>query len=386
MLNCCAQRWLQFPHAKIIIRSGAPPIPILYVYRAQYCTYSTHHQCSAHLNKPAAVVIAMKLFSSGDLAMLTAAGAASCSYVVTQILLRRGFGPYWLNVCKGVLMSAELGAWYLCRQKAEAKGNVVTVTDSVEMHVWGFLTGFTNAAACAFSYMSLNMMDAGKASFIFSLYIILTPLIESCIPGMQTPLTCRKVCAVLCVMVGLSLLSGCGWNCFEVLDNDDGATAGTFVALVAAVLWAANVISTKFASRYMSSQELTLYYTVVALFCSALFMYFTDDLWLPIELIKENYIILLGASLINCSHYVLFSIGVKQMSAGRVAVFLSTDTVGTAILGALVLDQLMSSLEIFGCFLILMACAVVALEQTDNGIKIDSTNHASNASAAVVVV
>lgn len=304
------------------------------------------------------------MISKGDIILLASAWASGASFVVTQLLLSRGFGPYWINVSKGFLMSIELGIAYMLRSNAEDAVAVDDKEDVVRMHIWATLCGITNAAASVFTYSSLMVLGAGKASFLFALYILFTPMIEYSVPSLRTPLTCSKLAAVLCGLFGLVVLANCGKECLSSFGNDNDESGGIISALIAAVLWAANVICLKLATRYMPPQKLTLYYTVVAFITATGFLLvMTEDKLWPHDMIAGSVGYLLLSSFLNCMHYALISIGVGLVSAGRASLLLCTDGISAAVLGVAFLGQSMTLQEVAGSTCILIACFIVAREK-----------------------
>jgi drug/metabolite transporter (DMT)-like permease len=223
---------------------------------------------------------------------------------------------------------------------------------------WMFIAGFLLFVAAALQQAGLLYTTAGNAGFITSLYVVLVPIVL--FVGWREKPHWLAIIAVALAGVGAFLLSTGGR--FE-------ARAGDALELGGALFWALHVtVLGKFASRF----EPMSFSTGQLLVCGALNLLLGMFVEQPVFTWS-----LAGAAVYTA----VFSLGLcytLQVWAQRhtppadAALILGLESVFAVIAGWLLLNEVLSGIQIVGCLLIFCAVGISQVKSLNSG-KIDQT-------------
>lgn len=229
-------------------------------------------------------------------------------------------------------------------------------TMSREQYMWMAVAGILLFVAAAFQQAGMLYTTAGNAGFITSLYVILVPILLF-VGWKETP-HWLAVCAVGLAGFGAFLLSTGG--SFEVRAGDALELAGAF-------FWALHVaLLGKFASRFESIS----FSVGQLLVCGAL------NLMLGIFIERPIFTWSFAGATIYTA---VFSLGLcytlqvwaqTHTPPGDAALILSFESVFAVLAGWILLDEILTSIQILGCVLIFFAVGLSQGKRWNSG-KID---------------
>ena len=234
-------------------------------------------------------------------------------------------------------------------------------TISLEQYKWMFIVGFVLFGGSAVQQVGLLYTTAGNAGFITSLYVVLVPIALFLFWREKSHWV--SVAAVLLAGGGAFLLSTGGK--FEV-------RLGDVIELIGALFWTFHVIMLgKYASRFEAMSFSVGQLVVCGVLNLAVGIFAEKSMpWnLP----------LLGA----IAYTAFFSLGLcytLQIWAQRhtppadAALILSLESVFAVISGWFLLDEKLTSIQIFGCLLIFVAVLISQFKEWNLRGKMDSTH------------
>ena len=234
-------------------------------------------------------------------------------------------------------------------------------TISLEQYKWMFIVGFVLFGGSAVQQVGLLYTTSGNAGFITSLYVVLVPIALFLFWREKSHWV--SVAAVLLAGGGASLLSTGGK--FEV-------RLGDVIELIGALFWTFHVIMLgKYASRFEAMSFSVGQLVVCGVLNLAVGIFAEKSMpWnLP----------LLGA----IAYTAFFSLGLcytLQIWAQRhtppadAALILSLESVFAVISGWFLLDEKLTSIQIFGCLLIFVAVLISQFKEWNLRGKMDSTH------------
>lgn len=234
-------------------------------------------------------------------------------------------------------------------------------TISLAQYKWMFIVGFVLFGGSAIQQVGLLYTTAGNAGFITSLYVVLVPI--ALFLFWREKSHWISVAAVVLAGVGAFLLSTGGR--FEV-------RLGDVIELIGALFWTFHVIMLgKYASRF-EAMSFSVGQLVV---CGVLNLI----VGIFVETSMPWNLSLLGAIIYTA----FFSLGLcytLQIWAQRhtppadAALILSLESVFAVISGWFLLNEKLTSIQIFGCLLIFVAVLISQFKEWNLRGKMDSTH------------
>lgn len=208
----------------------------------------------------------------------------------------------------------------------------------------------------------LEFTTAGKSGFLTSLYIIVVPLLALFI-GQR----CRLevwVGAVITI-AGVYLL-GVG----EAGNEESQFNIGDVMTLVCAVAWAAQVLWLGYFARYANVLHIATIQMITVVLLSGAVM---SSLWLVQG--SENYALPNGKVIWAIRYDILYTgiisaavaftlqiLGQRYVPATNAALIMSTEAIFALLAGAVFLGEVVSSLALIGCLLILIGIILAQLQ------------------------
>ena len=248
---------------------------------------------------------------------------------------------YFLGFCSLLVL------WYLYREpreRARRSGNYEPGWRA------GLGAGCIMFVATSFQQVAMLYTTAGKTAFITCLYIILVP-IASAFLGKRIGM--GNWAGALLAMTGLYFL---------YIQGDFSLGFGDGLVVVSAFFWTAHILFIGcFACRVdpieLSAAQVGVC-TVFSLFAA---LAFERIQWQPI--LEAGFAIFYGGIMSAGVAFTLQIIGQKYAEPSHAAIIMSFEAIFGAAAGWIVLGEVMSGLEIFGC--ILMATGMIVTQMGD---------------------
>ena len=194
----------------------------------------------------------------------------------------------------------------------------------------------------------LVFTTAGKAGFITALYIVIVPILGL---AMKQRPGAKSWIGVALGSIGLYFLT---------ITDSFTIARGDFVVLVGAFFWAAHVLSIDRFNPYVDSIKLSItQFTVCAILATiGMFIFETPS----IGSIVNGAIPILYSGILSCgAGFTLQIFGQKHTTPTVASLILSMEAVFGAIFGFLILKEIMSIKELFGCFFMFTAVIISQL-------------------------
>ncbi|MBR5229780.1 MAG: DMT family transporter [Firmicutes bacterium] len=223
---------------------------------------------------------------------------------------------------------------------------------SEKLHWKGALQcGIFLTALMLLQQLGLPFTTVGKAAFITTLYIPITPLLER--------FTGKKIPRIIWLSGGVTMV-GVYLLCFT--DGLEGFSIGDLCMVGAAFAASLQMLSVDKWVKKVDAVKLSCYqFIVVGLICLPLTLIFSD---ITLDGILASWIPILYAGLCSCGFgYTFQVIGQKYTSAARTAILLSMETVFSLIAGLIFYREIMSPVEYLGCAVMFLG---VVLSQKEN--------------------
>ena len=211
--------------------------------------------------------------------------------------------------------------------------------------IGGVLMGFFSFAGCLLQQLGIIYSTVSKASFITALYIVFVPLIEICL-GQKVN---KKIwLSVVIAIAGLYLLC---------MHSSGGINIGDLFLLIGSVMFGFQII---IIDRFVEDCDpLVLTFvsqTAVALFSFAV-MIFREKVDLSAvanSSLAIFFIVFIGGLLAQCIQ-IRYQ---RDLDSSLASLLMSFESVFGALFGWLILHQVMSIREIFGCVLVFIAILI----------------------------
>lgn len=192
----------------------------------------------------------------------------------------------------------------------------------------------------------------GKAGFITSLYVIITPIVG--VIFLKRKISNRIWAAALISILGFYLISLNGG--IEELNAGDGLL----------LLAAASMSFYLYAIEYFAPKADAFVFTSMLFIITALICFpfsFIVDTW-SLTGIKENIWAILYAGFGTCAAgYTLQMIGQRYVESERATILLSTEALFSLFAGMIILSEMLSAKEYAGCALIFAAVIIAETKE-----------------------
>lgn len=207
--------------------------------------------------------------------------------------------------------------------------------------------------------------SAGKAGFLTGLYIVLVPLIRF-VMGKKTSIL--TFFGAIFAVVGLFFLCMTG--------DKIAFGIGDVVLIIGAVFWAAHILVIDRFVNIVSALKFSMVQFLTCGILGIVFALFTESI--DFSSIKSAGIPILYGGLMSVGvAYTCQILGQKKADPTFASIIFSTESVFSAIGGALILHEMMSGRGYFGCVLIFIG--IILSQITVNDIKIIGKKHKENA-------
>lgn len=266
---------------------------------------------------------------------------------VAQMSGMEGLGPFSYAAARyfiGVLaLTAVL--WFTRRQRAKERFK--------NRYGRGFLTGLfigiSLFAASSFQQVAMLYTTAGKAAFITCLYIIFVPLVSVLI---GKKIRTENFIGAFLAITGLYFLA---------ISEEFSVNFGDVLLLIGAFFWTAQILLVdRFANRVDAMELSTGQAFTTAVFSFAAMMLFENP---SLDAILNAAVpILYGGVMSSGVAFTLQIYGQKYAEPSAAAILMSFEAIFGAVSGWLLLGEVMSGREIFGCVLMFAGIIVTQLK------------------------
>jgi len=285
---------------------------------------------------------------SSGLILFTASAIWGFSFVAQRIGMRF-MGPFLFNSIRFMLGALVLLPFIIFKNKESEKYEERYHKEkNNKVYTAGILAGFLIFIAVSFQQFGVIYTTAGKAGFITGLYIIFVPIIGVIF---RQKIKANVWLGVILAVIGLYLLS---------VKNEMTIGKGDFLVLIGAVFWALHVQVIGHFAPKVDSLKLAFN----QFFVNSLLSFFGALIFETITLnsIKNAIWAILYAGVLSVGvAYTLQIFGQKRITPSIAAIILSMESVFSVIGGWIVLNEILSFKEIFGCLLMLLAMIIAQI-------------------------
>lgn len=211
----------------------------------------------------------------------------------------------------------------------------------------GILCGIFLFIASSFQQVAMLYTTAGKSAFITCLYIIFVPLVSKFLG--------KKIRTENWIGAGLAITG----LYFLAIGEAFTINFGDFLLLIGAVFWTLQILTVdRFAKKVDTIDLSTSQVFVTALFSFIVMMIFENPTWDTI--LNAAVPILYGGVMSSGVAFTLQIYGQKYAEPSAAAILMSFESIFGALSGWLLLGEVMSGREIFGC--VLMLAGIIATQ------------------------
>ena len=265
-------------------------------------------------------------------------------------------GPYTFNMVRTLLGGLVLiPCIFLLGRKNVRKDHDGSQSSQTfdrprDLFIGGGLCGLMLFISTSLQQVGIQYTTVGKAGFITALYIILVPILGIFLkrkPGL------RIWISVVIALVGLYLL--CMTGSFSL-------SKGDFLILICSFCFSIHIMIVDHFSVKVSGTKLScIQFLVAGIICTIGAFLVETPTW---SALVSGAVPVLYAGVMSCGvAYTLQIIGQRNLDPTVASLILSLESVVSVLAGWVILNQTMSSKEIFGCVLVFAAVILVQLPE-----------------------
>lgn len=275
--------------------------------------------------------------------MLFAAALIWGTTFVAQITGMDGIGPFTYAAFRYFLgFVFMLVVWALLRgerQKEQRAGSYISGWKA------GLMSGSFMFVATSLQQVAMQWTSAGKTAFITALYMIIVP-IGAALLGKK--IHAENWIGAILAIIGLYLLS---------IQGEVSLQFGDILIFVSAFFWAAQILCIDRHASRVDAIELSTAQIGVCFLGSLIGMLLTEDVsWSAV--LHDWFSIFYGGVFSAGIAFTLQIFGQKKAEPGPAAIIMSFEGVFGALSGWLLLGEVMSPSQVFGCVLMLAGVLV----------------------------
>ena len=225
--------------------------------------------------------------------------------------------------------------------------------------IGGIICGISLFLASTFQQAGIALgAGAGEAGFLTACYIVLVPIIGIFIG--------RKCSVLVWPAVGIALV-GLYLLCIPVGGSGIRLSAADISLLICALLFSVQILCIDHYAPIMSPVALAcvqFFVSGVASLVAAFMFEFLPDqsAWISSLSLANSWIAILYTGIFSCAvGYTLQAVGQRSLNPALASLIMSLESVFSTIFGWLILQQTMTSRELFGCVLIFAAVILAQL-------------------------
>lgn len=265
------------------------------------------------------------------------------SAFVAQSVGMHYIGPFTFQASRCLLAVVALCVIILIfdRQKKDGKN---FLSRFAEPRMWkaGILCGLALFVASSLQQIGLVDTDAGKAGFLTAMYIVMVPLLGLLL-GRKPPLT--ALLSIIPAVTGLYLLSCAGVT---------QMSQGDLLLLGCALAFAVQITLIDTMAVGLDGLRLNCIQCLTCGVLSLISMVLTEQP--ELDAIRMSWLPICYAGILSMGvAYSLQIVGQKNLEPTRASLIMSLESVFAALSGWLILQETMTTSELFGCVLVFAA-------------------------------
>ena len=259
-------------------------------------------------------------------------------------------GPFTFNAVRSLIAGVALSVVWLIMNKVNLQG-VSTIKPAYSrkaLYIGGLVCGIMLFVAMSFQQVGIQYTTAGKAGFITTLYIIFVPLVGL---FLRKKVGGKVWIAVFLGLTGLFFLS--------FIENMQ-INIGDVLVFFCAVAYAVHILVVDRYATKTDSVMLSCFQFFVAAFLSSIMMVIFEA---PnITYILMSWLPLLYAGVISGAiGFTLQIIAQKDTDPAVASLLMSLEAVFAALMGFLILSEVLTMRELIGCAMMFAAVIIAQL-------------------------
>ncbi len=259
-------------------------------------------------------------------------------------------GAFSFTFYRSALASLSLGVPLLAQKMRQNKDDQKKA-DKKQLALGGLVCGVLIMTASTLQQAGLANTEAGKAGFLTALYILLVPILS-------VVFLRKKVAPSLWICVLLGLI---GLYFISVKDGFTISGSDTLI-LLSSLVYAVYILAVAHYVRFCSPTALNCaQFGVSAVICLPLMFIFEEP---TVASLLNNIIPILYLGIFSSAlAYTLQFIAQRNGNTVAVTLILSMESVFSAVGGAVLLHEFLTSRELFGCALMFTAVILIQLPE-----------------------
>lgn len=261
--------------------------------------------------------------------------------------------PFALNWARSLLSTAFLICLVYCIDKYQGKiFSLFGTNDSIKKNQLvkgGVLSGVMLTAASFFQQFGIMHTSVGKAGFITALYIVLVPLMAFIV--FKRKITKLQALSVLVAIVAMYFIS---------ITEELSISQGDFFVLICAFFFTSQILCIDYYSEGVDGIRFSMFMFATCTIINAVLMFVFESPNFNLLLKGWAPILYLGVASSGIA-YTLQIIGQQYCSPLLACMLMSLESVFALVSGWIILGQVMSGREIFGCCLLMGAIVMAQL-------------------------
>ncbi len=259
---------------------------------------------------------------------------------VAQSVSMDHIGPWTFTCIRNFIAAATL--YILMPLLNKMTGSEDKSTNKKEMWIGGICCGIALAVASMFQQTGIIYTTVGKAGFLTALYTVIVPILSLFLG--------KKSKWNVYVAVGISIIG----MYFLCMNEDFSIAYGDVLVLICALMFAFHImIVDHFVQKIDGIKLSCIQFLTSGLFCLIPMLVFEKpDLT---NIFAAAVPILYAGILSSGAGYTLQIVGQKGADPSIAGMILSLESVFAALAGTLLLHEVLSLRELFGCILVFMA-------------------------------
>ena len=275
----------------------------------------------------------------GDLMLFLAAFIWGTAFVA-QIAGMDRIGPFTFNMARSIVAVISLGA-YLIFTKAKLPKDMSFLLKG------GLVCGFFIFVGTSFQQIGLQYTTAGKTGFITSFYILILPFLTMVF--LKHKIDVLTWISIIIGFIGLYLLAIPNLSDFSM-------NKGDFIVFLGSFCWAGHILVIDYYSKKVNPVELSfLQFVVLSILSGICALIFENETATLGNIFASWKPVAYAGFLSSGVAYTLQMVGQKYTKPVVASLILSLEAVFAALAGYLILDEVMTSREFLGSFIVFLA-------------------------------
>ncbi len=259
---------------------------------------------------------------------------------VAQSVSMDHIGPWTFTCIRNFIAATTL--YILMPVLKKFTGNEEKSSNKKEMWIGGICCGIALAIASMFQQTGIIYTTVGKAGFLTALYTVIVPLLSLFLG--------KKSKWNVYVAVGISIIG----MYFLCMNEDFSIAYGDILVLICALMFAFHILIVDHFVRKIDGIQLScIQFLTSGLFCLLPMLVFEHPNLT--DIFAAAVPILYAGILSSGAGYTLQIVGQKDADPSIAGMILSLESVFAALAGTILLHEVLSLRELFGCILVFSA-------------------------------